>query len=110
VTASAVTRTSGGSTCAEAKSQTEQLVRHAHVILSACGRVMAANRVRRIVRRYLDTVERNGWVFWDYFANAMLLSATERAQFVADPAVARVISYLDPTGEDAVNNVMRGSR
>lgn len=111
VTATAVTTTTGGSTSAEATSQTtEQLVGHAHVILDACGRTMSPSRVRRVVREYQRSVERNGWVFWDYFANAMLLTNSERRRLVINPDIERVISYLDPTGERAVNNVMRQRR
>lgn len=110
VTATAVTD-NRRNTSAEATSQTtEDLIRHAYAILDACGRTMPRGKVSRIVRKYQHTVERNGWVFWDYFANAMLLTNTERQRFVTDPAIERVISYLDPTGERAVNNVMRQRR
>ena len=68
---------------------------------------MSAAKVMRLVSRYQHQVERSGWVFWDFFANAMLLTKDQRSRMVSDPEVARVISYLDPTGEDAVANVMR---
>jgi hypothetical protein len=50
---------------------------------------------------------RNGWTFFEFLANAVQLSAEQRRQALCDPDTARVISYLDPTGETAVNNVRR---
>ena len=96
---------------AEANNQTtEDLTRHAYAILDACGRTMTRSKVSRVVRQYQRSVEHNGWVFWDCFANAMLLTNTGRQRLVANPDIERVISYLDPTGERAVNNVMRQRR
>jgi len=85
----------------------EQLVRHACVIISASGLSVSPRKVIRLVRQYEHSVQRNGWAFWDYVANCLLLTAEQRAQVVVDPEVSRVISYLDNTGEDAVRHVMR---
>ena len=90
--------------------QTEQLIRHAHVILAACGRTMSANRVVRVVRDYERCIERNGWVFWDFLTNAMLLDEQQKARFEADPDLYQTITYIDRTGEEAVNNVLREQR
>jgi hypothetical protein len=38
------------------------------------------------------------------------LTAQQRRQALANPDIARVIAYTDPTGETAVNNVMTASR
>jgi hypothetical protein len=75
--------------------------------MSASGVSMPVNKVARLVRRYETQVAHNGWAFWDYVANCLLLTAEQRAQVVVDPEVSRVISYLDRTGEDAVRHVIR---
>lgn len=95
-------------TNAEATSQTyEQLVRHAHTILSACGRSMSANKVCKVVRQYQRHVKPNGWVFWDFMANAMLLTGDQRSVMATDYDVYKTICYLDTVGETAVDNVTR---
>lgn len=98
------------STSAEATSQTEQLVRHAYVILTACGRSMSRCKVSRVVRQYQRCVERNGWVFWDFLTNAMMLNEDDRRRYENDPDIYRTITYRDPVGEEAVNNVTRWCR
>jgi hypothetical protein len=105
--ASAATRPSGGSKSAEANSQTEQAIRAAHVVLGGCGVEMSPSKVSRLIRQFEARVLRNGWTFFEFFANAVQLSAEQRRRALCNPEVARVISYLDPTGETACRNVMR---
>lgn len=107
MTAAAVVYTTGGTKCAEAKSQTEVLIQRAHLILDACGYPMGPNKVVRLVRQFRHRVEDNGYAFFDFLANAMRLSDEQRRRALADPEIARVIAYADPTGETAVNHVMR---
>jgi len=101
---------SGGTTGTEASGQTERLIRDAHVILDGCGYPMGSRKVHRLVRRYVETVARNGWSLFDYIASAISLDAEQRRRAMLHPEVARVIAYVDPTGEAAVRNVMRGGR
>jgi hypothetical protein len=101
---------SGGSKSAEARSQTQQLIRHACVIISASGQSLPGSKVLRLVHRYEHQVQGNGWAFWDFIANALLLDADQRAKLVSIPEVYGVIQYLDPTGETAVENVLREQR
>jgi hypothetical protein len=103
----AATLTSGGTTGAEANGQTERLIRSAHVILDGCGYEMGPRRVHRLVRKFEARVARNGWEFFDFLANAVLMDADQRRRALLDPDVARAISYADPTGEAAVAKVMR---
>jgi hypothetical protein len=86
---------------------TQTLCRHAHVIAAAAGIDIGPSKVSKLVRRYEAQVAHNGWAFWEYVANCLLLTAEQRAQVVVDPELSRVISYLDRTGEDAVRHVMR---
>lgn len=98
---------SGGSISAEATSQTEQAIRVTHTILANCGIAMSPSKVSRLVRQFQARVAANGWTFLDFLANKVTLSIEQYRRILADPGMARVISYLDPTGETAVNNVLR---
>lgn len=98
-------QTSGGTMSAE-----ERYNRVANAILDATGYALGRSKVRRIVREFTARVERNGFAFFEFFSNALLLDADTRRRALLDPDVARTISYADPTGEDAVRNVMRARR
>jgi hypothetical protein len=90
-------RSIGGSTSAE------DLIKAAHMLLEEYEISMSPSKVSRIVRTYKHQVERNGFPFVDFLVNAVDISMHQRR---ADPNKARVISYADPTGEDAVHNVL----
>jgi hypothetical protein len=92
----------GGTTSAE------RLIKAAHLVLDNCGIAMSPSKVSRIVRQYRRQVEDNGFGFFDYLANAVQLSDQQKRAALLNPDIARAISYADPTGETAVNNVMRG--
>lgn len=106
----AAPQTSGGITGAEAKGQTERLIRVAQMLLIESGYPMGARRVNRLARDFESRVAGNGWSFFDYFANRIQLDAQKRRELLSRPDIARVIAYADPTGETAVNNVMKGAR
>jgi hypothetical protein len=101
------TPTSGGIMSTVATAQTQTLCRHAHVIAAAAGIDLGPSKVSKLVRRYEHQVADNGWRFWDFIANQLLLTADQRSRVLADPDAYRTISYLDRVGEDAVRNVIR---
>lgn len=103
--ASAATTASGGTMSAE-----ERYLRIAHATLDASGYALGRSKVRRLVREFTSRVESNGFAFFDFFANALLLDADQRRRALLNPDVAMTIAYADPTGETAVRNVMRRSR
>jgi hypothetical protein len=108
VTTTTLTRSTGGSTSAEPTRQTtDQWVNLAHMILQNAGVHMGGSKVSRLVRQFEHTVARNGWSFLDYIGNAIQLTAQQRVDAMNNPDIARVISYADPTGETAVNNITR---
>lgn len=92
----------GGSTSAE------NLNRHAHKLLTNCGVHMSPSKVSRLVRDFKRRVEQNGYPFEAFLVNSVQLSAEQRRKALANPDIARVIGYCDPTGETAVANVIRG--
>jgi hypothetical protein len=98
-------------TSAETDSPTvEDLMRDASVILLNCGVKLSRPKTSVLVRRYKAQVEHNGWAFFDYMANAMRLSQEVRRAAARSPEVAQIIGYHDPTGEQAVRNVLRGQQ
>lgn len=68
---------------------------------------MSPSKVSRLVREFKHRVEKNGFPFEAFLVNTVQLTEQQRRQIAANPDVARVISYADPTGETAVNNAMR---
>jgi hypothetical protein len=91
---------------AKATSQTQQRINAVHAVLDNCGYIMSPSKVSRMVRQFEHQAERNGWNLLDFLANKVALTEEQRRQVLADPDVALVISYADPTGESAVRNVM----
>lgn len=87
---------------------TEQLICAAHDILNGCGYEMSRSKLSRLVRRFETRVAHNGWEFFDFLANAVLMDADTRRRALLDPDIARAVSYADTTGERAVANVIRG--
>ena len=87
----------------------ETLAREAYSVLAGCGIAASRSKVSRIVRDYMRHVAGNGYPFGAFLMNTLQLTAQRRAALTNHPDWARVISYVDPTGETAVNHVLRGA-
>lgn len=98
------THMTGGTTSAET------LMRHAQELLANCGIQMSPSKVSRLVRTFKHRVEGNGFPFEAFLVNSVQLTAEQRRKALANPNIARAISYADPTGETAVNNVLHRRR
>jgi hypothetical protein len=97
----------GGST----SPSTNQLTNAARLILDNCDVRFSQNRITRLVLRFKQRAPHaNGHIFFQYLANAVQLTAEQQRAALSNPDIARVIAYADPTGETAVNNVIRGGR
>jgi hypothetical protein len=83
------------------------LIKHAQKLLANCGIQMSPSKVTRLVRTFKHRVEANGYPFEAFLINSVQLTAEQRRQTLANPEIARVIAYADPTGELAVNRVIR---
>lgn len=69
---------------------------------------MPARRLHRIVQEFKEAgIQARGFGFLDYFANSLALDLDTRRRLAADPAIAKAISYADPTGELATSNAMK---
>lgn len=94
-----------GGTTSPSKSE---LIGAARMILDACGIAFSQNRIVRLVLRFQDRAPHaSGHAFFLYLINAVQISAEQQRAALLNPDVARVIAYADPTGESAVNNVLR---
>ncbi len=79
----------------ESRSQTplarEQLLRIANAILDSSGVHRGQGCVLELVRRYEHQVDPNGWAFFAYFTNALLIAEPARTRARNDPEVQRAI-------------------
>ena len=88
-------------------SDIEALKAAARTVLWNCGIDFGPNRINKLCVRFVNRVHGNGFDFFDFLANQVELTADQRRSALADPEVQRVIAYADPTGEAAVDRVMR---
>jgi len=84
----------------------DALINAAHLILANVGYPMSATKVQRLVSTF-ERRQCHGFTFFEFIANSVALSADQRRAALLNPDIAQVIAYADPTGESAVNNVMR---
>ncbi len=85
-----------------------ELIAAARLILDNCGMPVSNSRIFRLV---IDFQARwpcaSGRFFFQHLASLVHLSAEQQRSALRNPDIARAIAYADPTGETAVNNVMR---
>jgi len=86
--------------------QRDRLIAAAHTVLSNCGVQMSWTKVRRTVQMYERQAQRYGYDFGRFIAQQVEMSELQRR--VAADELRKVTAYVDPTGESAVNNVVRG--
>jgi hypothetical protein len=97
----------GGST---APSKNE-MIGAARLILDNCGIGFGTRKVIRIVTEFADRAPNgSGHAFFLYLTNAVQMSESQKVAALRNPDIARAIAYADPTGETAINNVMRSRR
>lgn len=99
---------SGGSKSAEAPGQTEKRITAVQALMTECGYFMGPSKVIRLVREF-ESLACSSADFFTFVADKVQLSSAQRIRAISNPDVARAISYADPTGEMAVNNVLRGN-
>ena len=86
--------------------QRDRLIVTAHAALSDRGVQMSRSKVRRMVQLYERQAQRYGYDFGRFIAQQVEMSELQRR--VAADELRKVTAYVDPTGESAVNNVVRG--
>lgn len=98
----------GGSTPSRTGSHIELAIRAAHRVMLDCGVQVSPRKVNRIIRQFDQTSRRHGHSFHEFLTNQANMPTAAVRKMFAHPEWAPVIAYCDPTGETAVNNVMRG--
>lgn len=84
------------------------LIKVARIILDNCEIPFGTRKITRLVHDFKRRAPHaDGHLFFQYLASAVSLTAEQRRAALTNPDIARAISYHDPTGETAVNNVMR---
>lgn len=106
-TATLPTARPGGSTAPTR----DELINAACLIRDNCGLVFGTRRIFRLVDTFKARAPRaSGQVFFQYFCGEVQLTVEQQQRALHDPDVARVLAYADPTGEAAVNHVLRERR
>ncbi len=101
--------TSGGSTsrrAPEAQSR-EVLLRDAARLLDAAGVTRSASWLNRTVRTYMSA-RIQGLLFGDYLVARVELNVRQRRWLEERADLRYLLTYADPTGENAARNVDRG--
>lgn len=90
---------------------TNEMVNAARLILDNCGIAFSTNKIVRLVLRFNQAMPNaGGHAFFLYLTNAVQMSEAQKTAALFNPDIMRCIAYADPTGESAVNNVMRRAR
>jgi hypothetical protein len=88
-----------------------ELKAFACLVLSNCGvraEEFGLNRINRLAVRFRERMPNgSGWAFYLYLTNAFQISREQKQSLLCVSDVTRWITYNDPTGEQAVNNVRR---
>jgi hypothetical protein len=98
----------GGSTI-----EPEALIRDLYRLIDHHNIAIGPRKVNRLVREFIARIAK--WtvrgsveeLLGDFLEHKLNLSIEQRQRITTDPDWARVIFYLDPTGEAACNRVLR---
>lgn len=86
----------------------EDLKSVTRTVLDNAGVTWSPNRIVKVCLRFARDVRGTGWDFFDFITTELAISAEEKRNLRDDPEVQRIFRFgLDPTGEQAVGNVMR---
>jgi hypothetical protein len=84
--------------------EVEELIRVAHRILTEVGVSCSPSKVSRIVRSYRRQVERNGFPFLSYLANAITANRMQRDALLTNAEWQKEIELLMRPGNYAGSN------
>lgn len=88
----------------------EALKKATRQVLWHCGVPYSPNKIARLCITFVERVAPKQIAFADYLATQVELSAAQRRLVLTDPSLASMLTYADPTGEQATTNVLRGRR
>jgi prophage antirepressor-like protein len=88
-----------------------ELVNAARTVCRCLGLSLSENKIVRLVLRFKDKAPHGSkFLFFQFLCSAVDVNTDQRRAALLNSDVARVIGYSDPTGEQAVNNVLRQRR
>lgn len=88
-----------------------ELVNAARTVTTCLGLSLSENKIVRLALRFKDKAPHGSkLLFFQFLCSAVDLSSGQKRAALANPEIARVIGYADPTGETAVNNILRQRR
>ena len=99
----------GGNWNTDRAKRRDAAIAAAHQALAESGVVLSPSKVARIVARF-DRASGQGRTFHEFIVREAHLPPAAIRRLRSRPEWHQVIAYADPTGEAAVNNVLRGSR
>jgi hypothetical protein len=86
----------------------KELKSFASMVFDNIGVGYGPHKINNLATRFARTMPNaNGWTFFLYLVNAVQITAEQQRRGLANPDIARVISYSDPTGEAAVHRALR---
>ncbi len=91
----------------QARLEPDRLIRETHAVFDRSDVPVSPGRVIKLVRTYVRHVQGNGLAFADYLAQ---IAVGEHQRRLVTDELRKVTAYVDPTGERAVNRVLRGGR
>lgn len=84
-----------------------------HRLMEHHNIAVGARKVNRLAQGFLSRTarwdvdaERRESLFGDWLEHSLDLTTEQRHRITSDPDFSRVVSYADPVGEEAVNNVL----
>lgn len=84
------------------------MISAAKLILANCGITYGTRRLFRLVDKFQRRAPNaSGMMFFQYLAASVQLTADQQQHALLNSDVARFVMYADPTGEQAVNHVLR---
>ena len=90
---------------------TDQLVHAGRVIVDHFHISFTTSRLLRLAIKFKERAPQGDkTLFFGFLASAIDLSETQKRAALSSPDIMRVLGYADPTGEQAVNNVLRERR
>jgi hypothetical protein len=84
-----------------------ELVNAGRVIVDHFHISFTTNRLLRLAIKFKERApQADKFLFFEFLASAIDLSDRQKQAALSSPDIARVLGYADPTGEQAVNNVL----
>lgn len=90
---------------------TDQLVHAGRIIVDHFHISFTTSRILRLAIQFKSRAPQGDkYLFFEFLSAQIHLTDSQKRAALSTPEIARVLVYNDPTGEQAVNNVLREQR